>query len=124
MSTSENVRIPTDKQKDELLNIINSMGKGEHMYIYLHYLKNMDDKIYTITNDAIIFDIADLDSNLKVFWEIYDYSILYKQDIIRKNEIRELEKNHSENIKLLENKINKDYEELKSNSIIATKYIL
>ena len=125
----KNDKLPTEKDKDNLLEIINSMDKETHMYIFLNflfplqtkinhlnYLNNLNDKdnkLYTITNDATMFDLNDLEEHVDVFWNIYNYSILYKDNILRKNKIKECEKEYNETIKLLEDRLNNDYEELK-----------
>lgn len=96
MSTQRND--PTEKEKRDLLNILNTMNKENHMYIFINFLENT--KVYTITNDATLFDLNDLEKD--TFWKIYDYSILYNQDKIKNNKIKELEIEHNDILKQLE----------------------
>jgi len=108
---------PTDNQKTEMTDILNLMTKEQHMYIFKNFLEKQEKQIYTITNDAVIFDLNDLENDLNVFWRVYDYCVYYINDISRKETIKDYEKQHNDAINNLNNKINNDYEQLKLNAI-------
>lgn len=108
---------PTDNQKTEMTDILNLMTKEQHMYIFKNFLEKQEKQIYTITNDAVIFDLNDLENDLNVFWRVYDYCVYYINDISRKDTIKDYEKQHNDAINNLNNKINNDYEQLKLNAI-------
>lgn len=79
--------IPTDKDKDKLLWLINKqLTEDDHIKIFVQFLHDLPKRIYTINQHATLFDLNDL--NPEVFWKIYYYCRLCLQsketDKIRK----------------------------------------
>ena len=95
----------TDNDKEEICNIIKSMSKEHHMYIYFNILHNLEKSICTTTSDVTLFDLNDLQSNQQAFYKLYEYVKLYKEDSIRQSKISNYKDEHDEAIKRLDEKL-------------------
>ena len=95
----------TDNDKEEMCNIIKTMSKEHHMYIYFNILHDLEKSICTTTSDVTLFDLNDLENNQKEFYKLYEYVMLYKEDSIRQSKIANYKVEHSEVIKRLDEKL-------------------
>lgn len=85
-SKIKNKTLPTDRDKESLLNKLNKqLNEEDHIYIFTEILQNMEKKIYTITCNCTLFDLNDLDN--ENFWKIYYYTQLFIDQHERQKEI-------------------------------------
>lgn len=96
---------PLEKDKIQLLKLIQKLTKQDHIKIF-DILQKLDKKIYTTNEKETLFDINDLKTDS--FWELFLYVVLSYRNNIKANIITKAEIEKKENEKIFHKKIDDD----------------
>jgi hypothetical protein len=78
---------PTDTDKEILQHRLLKLSKSDHLYLFKEIIQGLKKKIYTVTENCILFDLNDLPHDC--FWKIYYHVQLSMQNLERTNVIQE-----------------------------------
>lgn len=102
--------IPNESDIEFIYKNITELPKDNMIEIIVNYLQNMKSPIHNITNNGTVFELNDFNFNIdehkNIFWNIFNYIKLYKDNTDRKELINVLEKENDEIFKKLNNKLN------------------
>ena len=98
-----NIRVelnPTDNDKDHVFKTINQLSAYDHQQIFTDILYPMENKIYTVTDNNILFDLSDLSN--KQFWQLVHMVYLFQLNQTRQQLVNKIQIQHDTQITQLD----------------------